>query len=457
VDQVPGSLEDKIQQYGNVADMLRNVPVGAYTYPMKPEFSNWRDEQAAWQNTAVLFDQSFHMTDVYFRGPGVLRLLSDLGVNTFKNFGKNKAKQFVACNYDGYVIGDAILFGLDDEEFSLVGRPIAPDWVEFHAETGDYDVKVVRDERSVANQGRRLTFRYQLQGPSALKIVEKAVGKPIERIRFFNIGEFVIAGCTIKALNHTMSGVPGQEMTGLEMTGPSEQGPQVMAALLAAGGEFGLREGGSRAYPTTALESGWIPSPLPAIYTGEAMKSFREWLSDSGWEANASIGGSFVSPSIEDYYLTPWDLGYGHVVKFDHDFVGRAALERLSGQPHKRKVWLRWNDEDVTRAIASSLFDGPRRAKYLDMPSPNYATGPYDKVLIGDRLAGFSANAGYTVNVGGWCSLGMVDEADAVDGTEVTLVWGEENGGSAKPGVERHVQTKLRATLSTRPLTEARG
>jgi glycine cleavage system aminomethyltransferase T len=178
VYQVPGSLEDKIRRYGNVADMLRNVQVGAYTYPMKPEFSNWRDEQAAWKNTAVLFDQSFHMTDVYFRGPDVLRLLPDLGVNTFKNFGRNKAKQFVACNY---------------------------------------------------------------------------------------------------------------------------------------------------------------------------------------------------------------------------------------------------------------------------------ATGPYDKVLIGDRLAGFSANAGYTVNVGGWCSLGMVDEADAVDGTEVTLVWGEENGGSAKPSVERHVQTTLRATLSTRP------
>ena len=54
--------------------------------------------------------------------------------------------------------------------------------------------------------------------------------------RFFNIGEFVIAGCTIKALNHTMSGVPGQEMTGLEMTGPSEQGPEVMAAPIGLDG-----------------------------------------------------------------------------------------------------------------------------------------------------------------------------------------------------------------------------
>ena len=93
---MPGSLEDKIQRSGNVADMLRNSPAGAYAYPMKPEYSNWRDEQRAWATTAVLFDQSFHMTDVYFRGPDALRLLSDLGVNSFRNFGKNKAKQFVA-------------------------------------------------------------------------------------------------------------------------------------------------------------------------------------------------------------------------------------------------------------------------------------------------------------------------------------------------------------------------
>ena len=68
-----------------------------------------RDEQEAWQKTAIIFDQSFHMTDYYFEGPDTYRLLSDLGVNSLKNFGPNKAKQFVACNYDGYVIDDAIL------------------------------------------------------------------------------------------------------------------------------------------------------------------------------------------------------------------------------------------------------------------------------------------------------------------------------------------------------------
>jgi len=447
------SLEDLIQAAGNPVDMLRNSQTGPNVYPgVPPEFTNWRDEQEAWVSTAVLFDQSFHMTDFYFKGPDVMRLLSDVGVNSFATFGKNKAKQFLACNYDGYVISDAILFGLDDNEVSLVGNPAVSHWVAFHAETGGYDVQVTRDERAAQNNGRRIVFRYQIQGPNALKIVEKAHGGPIEHIKFFNIGEFTIAGRPVRALNHTMTGAPGLEMTGLEMFGPADDGPAVLDALLEAGAEFGLRQGGSLAYSTTALESGWIGLPVPAIYTGARMKPYRKWLGADSLEASSSIGGSFASDDIEDYYVTPWDLGYGRVVKFDHDFIGRAALEKLAGQPHRRKVWLRWNNDDVSRVFASSLFDRDHRAKYLSVPHGIYATWQWDKVLMGDRVVGMSGKTGYTVNIGSWASLAMIDEADARDGAEVTLVWGEEDGGSAKPSVERHVQTNIRATVSTHPL-----
>jgi glycine cleavage system aminomethyltransferase T len=446
------NLEEKIQAYGNVADMLRNAQMGAYVYPMRSEYTNWRDEQRAWKETAVMFDQSHHMTDIYFKGPDALKLISSLGVNGFKNFGKNKAKQWVACNYDGYVIADAILFAFEDDEFSLVGRPVGPNWAAFHAETGDYDVTVTRDERTVANKGQRLTFRYQLNGPATHKIVEKAAGKPLPRIKFFQMGELEIAGTPIRALNHTMAGVPGEEYTGLELMGPWDRAEEVSQALVDAGREFGLKLGGGRAYPSTAIESGWIPSPVPAIYTGDAMRPFREWLSADGFEANASIGGSFASDDIEDYYATPWDLGYGHVVRFDHEFVGRAAVEALADRPHRRKVWLRWNDHDTAEVIADSLFGAGPHAKYLDIPVSNYTAGPHDQVLVNGRLVGLSANAGYTVNLGGWASVAMVDEAEAVDGREVTLVIGEEGGGSAKPTVERHVQRQIRATLHTRAL-----
>jgi vanillate/3-O-methylgallate O-demethylase len=132
------SLEGRLQSAGNPVAMVRNSQIGPYVYPKVPsEFSNWRDEQHAWRETSCLFDQSHHMTDLTISGPDALRLLSSLGVNSFNGFAVGKAKQFVCCNPDGYVIGDAILFFLDADRLSLVGRPSAHNWVQYHDETGD--------------------------------------------------------------------------------------------------------------------------------------------------------------------------------------------------------------------------------------------------------------------------------------------------------------------------------
>lgn len=104
-------------------EFLRNQQTGPNAYPGVPaEYSNWRDEQRAWQETCVLFNQSYHMADLLVEGRDALKLLSYLGVKSFENFAVDKAKQFVPCNYDGYVIGDVILFHLSDNQFNSVGR-----------------------------------------------------------------------------------------------------------------------------------------------------------------------------------------------------------------------------------------------------------------------------------------------------------------------------------------------
>ena len=269
------SLADAIEAAGSAVDLARDSQLGPYVYPAVPaEYTNWREEQVAWRETCALFDQTHHMTDLYLEGPDVIRLLSDLGINTFGNAAVNKAKQFVACNHDGYVIGDAILFFLEENRVSLVGRPSAHNWVEYHATTGDYDVAVERDERTAVNPtGRRRLFRYQVQGPTALDVLQKATGGPLPEIPFFNMGELKIAGHTVRALHHGMSGAPG-----LEIFGPWEDRDEVRAAIVEAGPEFGLRQVGARVYATNTLESGWIPCPLPAVFTGEQMQAYREWL-----------------------------------------------------------------------------------------------------------------------------------------------------------------------------------
>lgn len=442
------SLEDKIREIGNPVDMLRNAQLGPYVFPIRSEFTNWRDEQESWRNTAVFFDQSFHMTDHYMEGPDVKRLLSDVGVNTFDNFSRNKAKQIVVCNYDGYVIGDSILFGLEDEKINIVNRPNAGNWVQFHAETGGYDVTVDVDHRSVTNKGQRKGYRFEVQGPNALEILAKANGGPLPEIKFFNMGEIKVAGRPVRCLRHGMAGAPG-----LELFGPMEEAEEIRAALFEAGRDLGLLGGGAKTYSTVAHESGWIPSELPAIYSGEKMKPYREWLSADGFEASASLGGSMVSDNVEDYYLTPYDLGYGHIVNFDHDFIGRDALMEKKDLPHRHKVTLSWSNDDVIRIFAS-LFNVGDRYKFMDIPASHYATYPYDMVTKNGNTVGISCYPVYTSNFRRWISLAMVDESVAVPGTEVTIVWGEPDGGSKKPVVERHIQTEVKATVGVCPISE---
>jgi len=445
------SLEDLLQAVGNPVTLLRNSQTGPYVYPVvPPEYSNWRDEQIAWQQTCVLFNQSYHMEDMYVSGPDALRLLSNLGINSFKGFEPGKAKQFVPCNYDGYVIGDVILFYLDKDQFNLVGRPSVHNWVQYNAEVGKYNVRLERDPRAVAQKGSvvRKAYRYQLQGPHAMKLTEKVMGKPAPELKFFHLTTITIAGKKVQALRHGMVGQPGWELFG-----PWEDGEAVKAAIVEAGKEFGLRLVGARAYSSNTLESGWIPSPIPAVYSGEKMKAYRQWLSSDSYEAIASLGGSFYSNNIEDYYLNPWDLGYGPILKFDHDFIGREALEKMSKQPQRRKVTLALDDDDVTHTIRT-MFQKKDRAKFFDWPSAVYATLPYDKVLSGGKLAGVSTWCGYSANEGRMLTLAILNEEYSEPGTEVTLVWGEEGGGSSKPTVERHVQTKLRAIVSPVPYSE---
>lgn len=229
------TLQQRIDRSGGALAMLRTNPATHYPFTYAQEYTTWHNEQWAWKNACVLFDQSHHMTEVHVTGPDVKRLISDTGVNSPATLGRDRAKQFVAVGPDGRYIGDCILFGLEEDHLSLVGVPQAANWVQFQAQQGDYDVEFSVDPASVHNPlGRRQHYRYQLNGPRTQEILERAVGGPIDRIPFFRMGSFEIAGTPVRALNHTMAGVPGEEYTGLELFGPVEHGPRVLETLLHA-------------------------------------------------------------------------------------------------------------------------------------------------------------------------------------------------------------------------------
>jgi glycine cleavage system aminomethyltransferase T len=438
------SLAAALARVGSPVQLLRNLSFPPSTFPVQPEFTNWRTEQRAWLDSCALLDQSHHMTDLFVEGPDALRLFSDLAVNTFANFGPGRAKQFVAVDPDGHLIGDAILFHLDQDSFDLVGHPMVIDWVTFHLERGDYEATAERDDNSIVRtDGPPRLYRYELQGPTAAALVEQVSGAPAPAVKFFQMAGFTIAGKQVRGLRHGMAGQPG-----FELFGPWEDGEAVLAALLEAGEDHGLVRVGAKAYSTANLGSGWVPAPMAALFSDHPlMAEYREWLPVA---RVGSIGGSQDSADIADYYLTPYDIGYGKTVRFDHDFVGREALEAMARTaPPRTKVTLVWDADDVTAAIGTMYAPGPG-AKFIDMPKARYATHHQDKVLRDGEQVGISLDCGYLANEREMVSLATIDTALAEPGTEVTVVWGEQPN-SVKPAVEPHRQVEIRAVVAPCP------
>jgi len=440
---VSESLETAIQRAGNAVELLRNSQRRAFSHgTVSGQFTNWQSEVNSWRDACGFMDQSHHMVDHYVKGPGAFDLLKSLAVNSFENFRPGMAKQFVTISPDGFYLGDCVLFYLEEELFNLVGRPTALDWVQYHVESGKWDVTTERDPQSMDRGGRPpVIYRYEIQGPLAGALMEQVTGHPLPDVKFFGMVDFQIAGKRVRALRHGMAGA-----IGFEIFGPWDEGGAVRDAILSAGEQFGLLQVGSIAYSTANLESGWVPGPLPAIFSQDSLKSYREWLPA---KSAGSLAGSFNSANISDYYVTPFDLGYDRIVKFDHDFVGADALKEHAKGKRRKKVTLIWNADDMARVFSSAWRNGPKY-KHFNFPKARYGLYQMDEVLIGGKHAGISMDCGYIANDRKIVSLAVIDEEHASLGNEVTVLWGEKPI-SQKPQVEPHEQTEVRATIAPAP------
>jgi vanillate/3-O-methylgallate O-demethylase len=445
------NLTSVMEAAGGPVNLLRNSKAGIYVYPVvAPEFSNWRSEQMAWRNSAVLFDQTHHMDELIVEGPDSAAFLEFVGINSFANFDLNRAKHFVPVTPAGHVIGDMIIFREREDKFVLVGRSPTANWVRFQAAIGNYKVRLVHDPRSDSRpDGRaiyRTHYRFQIQGPEANKIFEQMNGGPIPKVKFFHVDWINIGSRRVQALRHGMAGAPG-----LEVWGPYADKHYIQSTIIEAAAAAGvdMRLVGSRAYSTNTLESGWIPSPLPGIYSGDGMlEEYRDWLGADSYEAVCSVGGSLVSDKVEDYYVNPFELGYGFYIGWKSDFIGKDALTKLKDADNRQKVTIEWNRDDLLAVVASNFEEGTPY-KWIDLPQPNYASSSADRLERDGKLVGMSMFNGYSYNERCMLSLAVVD-SDVQIGDQLTLKWGESDA-TGKTSIEPHKQAEIRVKVAPTP------
>ena len=453
------SLQDLVDSKPDLVDYLYNDTISQFHRSrtdlfssknlIAKEYTSWRDEHDAFHETCVLTNQSHHMPVLYVKGPDAYKMLQHLTPLSFANLSTSGAKQYFAvAPKTGKHIGDCVMYYYGEEGgFELIsGMPLL-NWVRFHGESGEWDVEMTFDPTTPFNPtGGRTKCRFQLEGPATDAVMKDVTNGEWQGLKFFRTTMVTIGGRPVQVLGHGM-GATG----GVELSGAYEDLDVIRDALMKAGEKYGIRLGGTATYFSAGAIGGWVPYPLPAIYTGEELRAYREWLPHDGWEGNMQLAGSFYSNSIEDYYWTASALGYDRFVKFDHDFIGRDALEAAQSGPRRVRRVLRWNRDDIVKIFASQFDDGPLY-KAIEMPSPLYGWPQADEVRSGGgQLIGMSQFCAYNRGQRDLISVCGIDEEQAEIGNEVVITWGEKDGGSRKPHVERHEQTTIRATVHAAP------
>ncbi|MHA5052893.1 aminomethyl transferase family protein [Streptomyces sp. SD15] len=432
----PPSLQDGIDKAGSPIDLLWKPAAEPWTPEVvEREYVGWREEQAAWHEGVALLNLSHHMYDMWIEGPDATRLLADYGANNFEKFAIGQAKQYVPVTRHGHIVTDGILSRESENAYLLSGVPACQHWVQYHAEKGGYDVAFVTDPSSAFRPGGGdpKLFRYQIQGPQANELVEKVFGGPIPQTKFFHSTPVTLGGRALKALRHGMAG-----QAGFEFIGPWEHAGYVHEAFLKAGEPLGLVQVGALAYATPSVESGWIPSPVPGIYTDPDLLEYRRYLPLFGIEGQRPLSGSFFSENIEDHYVSPYELGYGKMIHFGHDFHGRDALLKARDEELRKKVTLVFDADDVRRVLG----DGEDPGLVL-----SYAR---HRVEDAHGLVGVTMQTASIDPVGTVLAQSLIDAAHAEPGTEVAVVWGDHPGSGTGPEADLGFP-RIRATVRPSP------
>lgn len=397
------------------------------------EFSDFRTEEESWK-TAVYLHAGLNPASPYrLTGPDALRLLERACVNDFTRFSVGASKHAVMCNTNGHVMADGMVLRVGEEEFvSFFLNP----YIDYLVATGDYDVT-----------GQDLSgslFLFQVGGPASLDIIQSATGEDFTDLEFIWHRESTIAHPTTGEplpVRVFRLGVAGT--LAYEVHGNTDDAPAVYEALMAAGADFGITRLGLRAYGLNHTENGFAQSFLHFLpaYTEDA--DFLAFLGVGAEHVFPRLPGS-AGTDVSKRYFTPFELGWGHMVAFNHDFTGRHALQATPAT--RRPVTLIWNPEDVVAVYASQFTPG-QQAQFMDFPANPIWTAHStivfaDDVLHQGRPIGISSGRMFSSSYHSMISLAFLDEPLAQEGTQVEIIWGD-------PGTH---QRHIRATVGRYPM-----
>ena len=277
------------------------------------EYTDWIDESMSWKDTLYIGDWS-PLAKMRVTGREALKFFSASRSNSFAHFEVGQAKHIILCNRAGKIMGEGVLMRLAEDDFLFTSGPGVA-WADYQFRKGGFDAE--------ATQIGDRQFILQLQGRTALFVLEQATGESLRDIAFMRFRDTQIGAMRFRALRQGMAGE-----VGYELHGPIEHARDVFEALLRHGRDFGIRRLGGRTKMVNHVEA-CFPTPRSTTCRRSSAptsrNSRRSYFSANARANYRKTDGSFAYADISELYRTPVELGWRRNVKLDHDFIGRAG------------------------------------------------------------------------------------------------------------------------------------
>jgi glycine cleavage system aminomethyltransferase T len=417
--------------------------VGKYHFAMQPyiqpwEYNGWWDENMSWKKTCYISAQLYPNPCSRLIGPDVIKFLSDCTTNSFARFKVGRCKHTILTDERGFVKTHGLALRMGEEEVRTYS--LSP-WLDYEATKKKYDMVI--EDCSLKD------FNFQCGGPRVLEMLETATGDDLHDIPFMGHRKSKINGKEVFILRMGMAGT-----LAYEVHGNVEDSQELHTVVYEAGKKFGVERLGWLAYCSNHTENGYPQGDYLFKGCSADDKGFQEYLTNLGYDTEFWPGGGVhLGSSGQDLikrYRNPVELNWQNSISFDHDFPGKAIIEKLYRNPERKTVSLIWNLEDITEVFQSLFQTEQEPYKFFNFPVEDmYLSSKGGTMLYQDdvfdqdgRLIGYSSGRGYTLHSRQMFSVGTIDVKHAEIGSEVKVLWGE-------PG---HRQKRIRATVDVFPL-----
>jgi aminomethyltransferase len=230
----------------------RHVALGAKMaefagYDMPIEYTGINDEHLTVRHGVGVFDVS-HMGEIWVQGQQAVEFLQRVISNDATALADGGVQYSYFPNPTGGIIDDFLNYRLSPNRYLLVvnAANLEKDWAWLSQEAKRFD--------GVELQNSSLeTGQLAVQGPLAMKVVQKLVDEPIEDLKYYTFKIVTLAGqpgVILSATGYTGAG-------GCEIYCKSEQLAHIWDALMEAGKPEGIKPAGLGARDTLRLEMGF--------------------------------------------------------------------------------------------------------------------------------------------------------------------------------------------------------